>query len=308
MLGTGVVVGSITRARNQFLDQQLRDATSQQSNESAQSDALTQVEDGFRRAVRHRPEHGAGGRLFQSFNNLVNNPEDTGVRTTVVQSADALSRVFQNVNSTLTSVGQQLTANQSDDMNMLNSYGKQIAGLNATIRSATTQTQNANDLMDQRDVLLDKVASLANVTVTNNSDGTVNVSVGSSQLVQGTDATTLSLTGPNSLTARGDLTGGDLAGLAAAQDRPGRLPVRPEQPGFDRHFHGEQRPQDRERVSMGRRGWTFSAAPTPATSVVNQTLVNDPDKLAAAGGPGGRRCSRPRRCQQRDPPGRAGGR
>jgi flagellar hook-associated protein 1 FlgK len=285
MLGTGVVVGSITRSRNQFLDQQVRGATSQQSNESAQSTALTQMEDAFGEPSS-TGLNASLGTLFQSFNNLVNNPEDTGVRATVVQSADALSREFQNVNSTLTGIGQQLTANQTDDMNSLNSYGQQIANLNATIRSATTQTQNANDLMDQRDLLLDKLSSLANISVTNNSDGTVNVSIGTSQLVQGTDASTLSLTGSNSLTARGDLTGGDLAGLAQSQT---------DLAGYQTDLNNLASTVISQVNSVhengagldGSTGLQFFTGTDASNIAVNQVLVNDPDKVAAAAVPAG---------------------
>ena len=285
MIGTGVVVGSITRSRDQFLDQQVRSANSQQSNESTQSNALTQMEDAFGEPSA-TGLNASLGTLFQSFNNLVNNPEDTGVRTTVVQSADALSRVFQNVNNSLSSIGDQLTAKQTDDMSSLNSYGQQIANLNATIRDSATSSQNANDLLDQRDVLLDKVSALANVTISTNKDGSVNVAVGSSQLVQGTDAFQLSLTGTDSLTARGDLTSGELGGLAQAQTDL-------------THYQSDLNNLASTVISTvnsvhengagldGTTGLAFFTGTDASNIAVNQTLVTDPDKLAAAAVPAG---------------------
>ncbi len=282
MLGTGVVVGSITRARDQYLDQQVRGANSQQSNESAQSTALTQMEDAFGEPSS-TGLNASLGTLFQSFNNLVNNPEDTGVRTTVVQSGDALARQFQNVNSSLTSIGDQLTAKQTDDMTSLNGYGQQIAALNKTIRDSQASGENANTLLDQRDQLLDSLSNLSNVTITNASDGTVDVSVGSSQLVQGTDAFQLSLP---ALTASGDLSGGDLGGIAQAQT---------DLAGYQSDLNNLASAVISQVNSVhesgagldGSTGVAFFTGTDASDIGVNPTLASDPDKVAAAAEPAG---------------------
>ena len=95
----------------------------------------------------------------------------------------------------------------------INSDSSQIAALNISIKAATRNGQSPNDLLDKRDVLLDKLSGLANITTQTNSDGTVNVSVGATSLVLGTDSTAVSLA---SLTANGDLTSGSLAGITQA--------------------------------------------------------------------------------------------
>lgn len=215
-IGTGVIARSIIRARDQFLDSQVRNGLSEQATQQAQRDALKEVEDAFGEPSDHGI-NSALGKLFQNFGELVNNPEDLGVRATVVQSANALARTFQGVQDRLAGVGQQVASRISSGVDTVNAYGKQIAALNVTIRQATSQNVNANDLMDRRDFLLDKLAGLANVSVINRSDGTVNVSVGASDLVQGADSFGLSVSGPNGLAARGDVSGGDLGGLLQAQ-------------------------------------------------------------------------------------------
>jgi flagellar hook-associated protein 1 FlgK len=99
-------------------------------------------------------------------------------------------------------------------MQSINDYGAQIAQLNVTISQATAQNQQANDLMDRRDVLIDKLSALANVSVVNKSDGTVNVAIGTSDLVVGTDHFTLTQSG---MAARGDLQSGELSGVLQAK-------------------------------------------------------------------------------------------
>lgn len=285
MLGTGVSVSGITRASSQFLNQQVRNSTSDESNQSIQSSTLTQIESAF-----NEPSttgiNTALSTLYQNFNNLVNSPEDEGVRATVVQSGDAVARLFQEVNGSLTSIGQQLTANQTADMSSLNGYGQQIAKLNQTIQSSGASSQSDNDLLDQRDLLLDKLSSLANISVINNPDGTVNVSVGTSDLVVGTSAQTLSLTGANSLTARGDLTSGELAGLNQAQtDLSGY------QTDLNNVAAGLISTVNAVHQSGagldGSTGLNFFNGTDAGDISINPDLVADPSKLAAAAEPAG---------------------
>lgn len=212
-LGTGVAVNRIVRARDQFLDTQVRDATANHALQSSQSDALKQVDDAFGEPS-DTGINAAMSAFFNSFHDLSNNPEDVGVRATTVQKGAALASVFQGVQQRLTSVKSTLDQRVSTDVQSLNDYGSQIAALNVTIKQETVQGQQPNDLLDRRDVLLDKISGLANVSVQNNSDGTVNVAIGSSALVLGTDAATVSQSG---LTAGGALQSGELAGLTQAQ-------------------------------------------------------------------------------------------
>lgn len=216
VLGGGVEARSITRARNQYLDSQVRNGLSEQSQKSTLNDTLKQVEGAYGEPSDHGLNN-ALGTFFQGFTNLVSNPEDTGARATVVSSASALASQFQTLQQRLSGIGTQVSSTISSDVDTINSYGKQIADLNLTIRQSLVQGETPNDLLDRRDTLIDKLSQLANINVANRSDGTASVSIGSSNLVEGITPTTLSLTGPGSLTARGDIQGGEVGGLLSAQ-------------------------------------------------------------------------------------------
>ncbi|MEO7717011.1 MAG: flagellar hook-associated protein FlgK [Capsulimonas sp.] len=216
MIGTGVTAQSITRAADEFLNVQIRDNTSQQTMQQSTYDTLHQVEGAFGEPSDTGIDH-AMNQFFQSFTNLESNPEDTGVRATILQKASAMSQVIQQTQQSLTVISDQLVSKATAGLSALNSYGSQIADLNVTIRSTTAQHLDANDLLDQRDILIDKVSKLANISISNRTDGTVNLTIGSSSLVNGTDFYPVTMTGTDGLTARGDLTGGDLAGIEKSQ-------------------------------------------------------------------------------------------
>ncbi len=214
-LSSGVNVTSVQRARDQFLDTQVRDATSASNLQSSQSDALAQVDSAFGEPS-DTGLNAALGKFFSTFQDLANNPEDKGVRAATVQQGAALAQSFQGIQQSLGAIGASLSDKAATDVQSLNTAGTQIAALNVTIRQQLASGQQPNAVLDQRDLLLDKISALANVNVTKNSDGTVNVAVGSSALVLGTDAYTVTQGG---LAASGDLTGGELAGVTQSQSQ-----------------------------------------------------------------------------------------
>ncbi|MDQ2800647.1 MAG: flagellar hook-associated protein FlgK [Armatimonadota bacterium] len=283
MLGTGVIAGTITRARDQFLDSQVHDATSNQNLQTAQQTVLQQVGDAFGEPS-DTGLNAAIGKFFGSFNDLASNPEDAGVRSATVQSASSLAQVFQGVQARLSSTATQTSSKAGADMQTLNSYGSQIAALNVTIRQATAQGQAANDLMDRRDLLLDKLSGLANITTTNRPDGTVNVAVGNTDLVLGTDSSTLSLDGPNGLTARGDLKSGELAGLAqAATDVQG---YQSDLDHLAQSVIGQVNAQQAQGRDLNNQpGGAFFVGTDARTINVSVALLADPSKVAAAATP-----------------------
>ena len=281
LLGSGVAVQSIGRARDQFLDTQVRDATSGLQFQSSQSGALTQVDAAFGEPS-DTGLNAALNAFSGAFHDLANNPEALGIRAAAVQSGDALARSFQGVQSGLTSIATSLGSRVAADVSNINAYGTQIAALNVTIRQQTVQGQPPNDLLDRRDVLLDKLSALTNASVSPNTDGTVNVQIGSVALVTGLNASAVSLT---SLTAQGDLKSGELAGLAQAQ-------------GTVTGYQTQLNTLAASLVSQvnaahsggagldGTTGLPFFSATSgneAATIAVNPVLAAHPEKLAAAG-------------------------
>ena len=212
LIGTGVSIRSIQRASDQFLDTQVRDANSNLQSQTAQSNALKQVDDTFGEPSK-TGLNAALTSFFSAFQDVANSPENAGVRAAAVQQGVALAGTFQTVSSGLTSVAASLSGQSASAVQSINADSTQIAALNLSIAASTRNGQSPNDLLDQRGVLLDKLSGLANITVQNNSDGSVNVAVGSTNLVLGKDSFSTSLP---ALTANGDLTGGSLAGLQAA--------------------------------------------------------------------------------------------
>ncbi len=279
-LGTGVAIGSIQRARDQFLDTQVRGATGAKNYQSTLQSALTQVDAAFGEPS-DTGLNSALSAFFNGFHDLANNPDDLGIRATTVQKGDALAQRFQGVQQQLTAAGTTLTQHIATDVQNLNDYGSQIAALNVTIRQQSAGGHPVNGLLDQRDLLLDKASALANVSTTANSDGTVNVSVGNQALVVGTNPYAVT---QGSLTAQGDLKQGELAGLIQGQG---------EVAGYQGKLDtlAASLASQVNAVHQGGAGldgttglafFTVTAGKEASTIAVNPALEGHPEKLAAA--------------------------
>jgi flagellar hook-associated protein 1 FlgK len=213
LYGSGAMVNSIARSRSQFLDAEYRNAQSTSSGDSAMSGALSNVQGAFNEPSTTGISS-AITTFFTSVSNLENTPSDVGIRTTVIDSAASLAQTINTVQGNLTTTGQGVTTNINEDMTQVNTIGQQIAGLNVQIQQDVAQNIQPNTLLDQRDLLVDNLSKLVNVTATTAPNGGMNVAIGSTDLVVGTTASTVSLT---TMQSRGDLTSGEVYGLNQAQ-------------------------------------------------------------------------------------------
>ncbi len=210
-LGTGVDVAAYQRIRDSFLDVQYRAQSMLQGQAQANQNGLQQVQLAFNEPT----SSGISGLLanyWSAWQNLSNNPEDMGTRQALAQSASSLADGFTSLSGQLTTLQSQTSQNVSDTITQANSFGAQIAQLNLTISKLEVAGDTPNDLLDQRDVLLDKLSALGNVSTTPGANGSVDVSFGGASLVTAATSSTLA---ESNLTG---LTSGKLQGLITLRD------------------------------------------------------------------------------------------
>jgi flagellar hook-associated protein 1 FlgK len=225
LLGTGVDVVSYQRIRDQFLDVQLRAQTMLQGAADASSNGLGQVE-----GVFNEPSdtglNSLLGQYWSAWQNVANSPEDVATRQALVEAATSLATGFNSISSQLTTIGTQTATNTQLTLDEVNANGADIVSLNTAIYNAKAVGNTPNDLLDQRDVVLDKLSKLGNVSVTDLGDGTVKVMFDGVTLVDGVTNQTLTESGgtitnaltPTPETATPGATTGKLGALIALRD------------------------------------------------------------------------------------------
>ena len=226
-LGTGVDISSISRIRDQFLDVQYRAQNTLTSAANTNSSELQNVQT----AVSGSSTSGLESDLsafWSAWSTLADNPSNPAAQQGVISAGQNVVNDFQSASSQMTTVMNQAQS-QYDSLTATSPPGQveqdanQIASLNAQIVQATAAGQTPNTLLDQRDNLLDSLSGLAQIQVTQESNGAVNVTFGdaSQPLVGGATGTTV--TWPQTLTANAGGQLGALLGLTSSTGPIGSL-------------------------------------------------------------------------------------
>ncbi|GAB1233247.1 flagellar hook-associated protein FlgK [Ferrigenium sp. UT4] len=191
--GQGADVVAVKRIYSEFLGAQLTEAQTRSSNLSTQFDLATQISNLLGDA------NGGLSTSLQDFfgaaNSVADAPESIAARQTLLGSGQSLSNRLQTLDARLTEIRDGLNGQIGNSVTLINSYAKQIAVLNDTIVQAQAQSgqrQAPNDLLDQRDQLINQLSQEIRVTSIKQPDGSMDVFIGSGQsLVIGTQTSAL---------------------------------------------------------------------------------------------------------------------
>lgn len=164
--GNGVKVSAVNRTYNQFMVDQLRQAQSQNGSINAYFGELSKIDNLF--ADKENNLSSQISNLFANLNKLSSNAADPAARQTVMSSLESLVSQFNktqiNLNNQINNVNSEL----SKQVDKINSYTQQIAELNQKISrlQSVSGGQQPNDLLDQRDQLVNELNEIIGVTVT----------------------------------------------------------------------------------------------------------------------------------------------
>ena len=275
-LGTGVDVDQYERVRDAFVDIQLRAQTMLNGANQATQDGLQQVEQAF----NEPSDSGLNSLLakyWSAWQDVSNSPENLATRQALAAAASSLAGGFNQVSQQLSTLQSQTATNVTYTINDVNSIGTQIAALNDAIAKSTVTGDHPNDLLDQRDLLIDKLSELGNVALANGANGAVDVSIGGAALVTGATSATLA---EASLTS---LTSGKLSALVRLRDTT--------IPGYQTQLNtiastliSQTNTAHAAGFDLsGTAGGTFFTGTDAATIGVNSALVTNPALIAASG-------------------------
>jgi flagellar hook-associated protein 1 len=193
--GTGVFIESIQRFSSAFFDQSYRTAAGKSSNWGAQSDGLTQLES----TLAETTDSGLIPKLDQfwsGWQGLAADPSNTSLRAQLLNTASSVSIAFKTRATQLTQLRSDQDSAVIQNVAQINSTAGQIAALNGKIAQSLADGQQPNDLMDQRDQLLDQLAQTAGAVSFVQKDGEASVSIGGHVLVVDTNAISLQTLAP----------------------------------------------------------------------------------------------------------------
>src|SRR6185436_6613312 len=133
-------------------------------------------------------------RFVNAFQAVANAPTSIPARQVLLSEANTLEQRLQFFDSRLDEIGNEINSRIKGEVAEVNALAQGIAKLNNEITAGIARTggQPPNDLLDQRDRLLDELSQKISVNAVRQDGGTVNVFVGSGQpLVLGANANQL---------------------------------------------------------------------------------------------------------------------
>jgi flagellar hook-associated protein FlgK len=181
-IGTGSTVTTINRFQDELLNSQIRFTNQSVGQYQVMDDQFTQIQ-----AIYNDPSNvalnSAASTFFDSVHGLSNTPEDSAARQLVEQTGATLTHAISTRYSQLTTLQSDLNTKVQAIVTEINNKITQIAALNNGIAQSKAIGDNPNDLMDQRDTLVDDLSQLVDVHDVKNPDGTDTVQMNGRFLV-----------------------------------------------------------------------------------------------------------------------------
>jgi len=104
--------------------------------------------------------------FYDSLQELTKDPSSLNVRTQVTNHAVSLTEYFQAIAQNLKSTQEMCNFEIGNTVDKINSYAQEIASLTKQINTLEIRGGTANDLRDQRNLLIDKLSEIVNISVT----------------------------------------------------------------------------------------------------------------------------------------------
>ena len=220
----GVEVAGITRSRDSFLESRSLEASGSSAKLVASHDVLMSVE----ALIGEPSDHGiiAGlDAMWGAFDDLANFPDALPQREAAIQSAVTVTGRLNEIDRQLRQLHETTKESLQSDVARVNALTAEIATLNEAISAVATDL-SPNDLLDQRDLAASSLAQLVGARTRTRADGSMDVYLGNTTLVQGsrTFAVEVAETTDATLSPLGfQRVGLEVAGLVTVTDIAGSL-------------------------------------------------------------------------------------
>ena len=175
-LGTGVSVAGIKRAYDQFLEQNLRNSTSEMNTQGPMVDYGNRIVDIMGSDTVGLPP--ALDKFFGTARQLSVDSASSIMRSQFLRDADGLASRFRELSTQLQGVDTETRESINSKVAEINTLAGQIATVNKQLSGKPTESRQPPDLLDQRDLLLTKLSALVKITVSTTVNGSVGVSIG----------------------------------------------------------------------------------------------------------------------------------
>jgi flagellar hook-associated protein 1 FlgK len=178
-IGRGVDIQTVTRAHDAFLTRESIATRSIAAGDAARLAQLERLESLFGTG-----EAGIGyaaGELLNAFGDVASRPQDLSARQVVLARADELAARFRTADDQIAQLQAGVTLDLKNSITAVNGFASQLAAINQQIAGVQGTGHVPNDMLDERDRLVGRIADYLQVSTVAADDGSVSVFVAGGQ-------------------------------------------------------------------------------------------------------------------------------
>ena len=187
MAGTGVSVTGVVQKREEYYDLKYWKNNTLYGEYSGKSYYMNEIESYFNE-VSVEGFTTTFNSMYESLQELSKDPSSLNVRTQVVNYAKSFAEYFNSLSVNMNSIQEECNFEIRNKVDQIDSCAQQIAALTKQINTLEVTGGTANDLRDQRALLVDELSEIANISVT---EKKVGAGVGVTSYVVKLDSITL---------------------------------------------------------------------------------------------------------------------
>jgi flagellar hook-associated protein 1 FlgK len=175
--GLGANFAEVKQVRDAFLDQAYRQEIGRQAFYESQYQAIEEVE-GLFGELEGVQFQNTMKEFWEALQELSREPDNIVARASFIQTAVSFVERADNIYNQMNDYQINLNTKIVDQVNRINEIGDEIRELNIKIRHyESTGVEKANDLRDNRNLLLDELSKIIQITYKENPAGVVTVNV-----------------------------------------------------------------------------------------------------------------------------------
>ena len=202
-VGEGVKIVGVKRMNDEFLEARARSSNAALGNVEEQAKTMSAIE----RTFGEPSTTGLQSKMADFWNawgKVGNDPKGEAPRNLVYERAGEVANHLNQMSHALTTQWEDATAEMRANVTDVNVMAKDVARLNDAIRQNNIAKVPANELLDQRDLLIKRIAEMTGATVrpaevdqgADFNSQAVDVYIGGDKLVDGTQYRELQVTDP----------------------------------------------------------------------------------------------------------------
>ena len=199
-VGSGVTVAGVERSRNMYLESRGRAEHGNSAYLASQKSAY----DGIESVLAEPSDTALQARMhdmWDAWNDVANNWQDPSTRSALLERSKTVAITLNDAYGSLSNQVDALHTEVGAYVDQVNNLAAGIADMNKQIAVAQNAGLNPNEMKDQRDRQVMQLSELVGASAQEKTNGSVNVYVGSTALVEGFQPRSLRMIGPVNLDA-----------------------------------------------------------------------------------------------------------